>query len=138
MERLFGGLVKKRVADYSIHLTGGLKVGKLTCTFAKARGELPDPVEIDFSDERGFEITTALSETRTPTEREIVRWFNHHGGLDWVERGELIRLAGVNERSADRALMALSRRGLLEREMASKRDGARYRLSQDAPPVRFE
>jgi hypothetical protein len=138
MDRLFGGLVKKRVSDVAISISGSLKESKgITCTFVKFRGDFPDPVEMVFSSETGFDITNQPQLVKTPTEQAILRWLNNHQPADWHTTGEILGGAVVPERSGRRALTAMTRRGVLEKELDADRDGARYRVNQEAVEVRF-
>lgn len=138
MDRLFGGLSKKRVSDLAIYITGTLKESKgITCTFVKARGELPDAVGLVFSQETGFEITSQPTATRTPTERAVLAWFNHHRPADWHALQRILDGVQLPERSMKRAITAMHRRGVLDRRSESDRDGAFYRVNQEAVRVRF-
>lgn len=130
MNLLFGGLVKKRVADLAIHLSGTLKKGGVTLNFVKARSAVPDPVELTYADDVGFGIVGRVKKANTETERKLLQWLNHNRPAEWHEQLEIISGPGISERTGRRALAAMFGRGLLERDASTGREATRYRVNQ--------
>lgn len=137
MNMLFGGLVKKRVCDMAIYLQGSLKKGAITCRFVKARDEVPDPIEMTWSGDSGFNIIGRPASVRTDTEHKILRWLNNNRPALWHDQQEIFTGADIPERTGMRAAKAMFDRGILEHEPSLGRSPARFRVNQSQPQVSF-
>ncbi len=137
MNMLFGGLVKKRVSDLAIHLEGSLKKGAITCTFVKARDEVPDPVELTWSGDTGFAIVGHQASIRTESEHKILRWLNNNKPASWHDQQEIFSGCGVSESTGIRAARAMMKRSILDCEPSTGRTPTRYRVNQSFAPVAF-
>jgi hypothetical protein len=137
MELLYGARAKQAISDAMLYLSGALKHGGFTIKFAKFRGETPADVVVQFDRETGFHIKADLRTPRSPTEQTVMQWLSRTNPGQWYLLSEIVAGSGVSQRSGERAVSTLKKRGWLERDNGADKLGARYRLLPTAQ-VSFE
>jgi hypothetical protein len=133
LDDLFGARAKSAISDVMLYFAGSLKTGGVQLSFEKFRGETPEPMELTFTADEGFRIISRPPSSRTPSEQQILAWFNNHGGTDYYSGTEIANRSGVKYRTAGRALQALVNRGCLVKR--GKTSDAAYALNPDLPGV---
>jgi hypothetical protein len=131
IDLLYGGRAKSAAADVMMFMTG--KVSKDSrLNFVKFRGEEPPAMTIGFRPDEGFILTSSSrAQTKTPTEQEILAWFQNGHSQQWYESHEIFAGAGVKERTGERALTTLVKRQWITKEGTTK--GAKFRFNTSLP-----
>lgn len=77
LDKLFGGLPKKKFADVAFFMEGSFQGGMVNGWWAKFRGRFPPSVRIFFDADHGFTVTDNLPSVKlTADEQRITRWLN--------------------------------------------------------------
>ncbi len=106
LEKLYGSIVKGKIADCAMYLNGSFKDGKLIGEWAKFRGNFPPPIEITFHSDTGFELRDLLGSNLSPTEQKITKWLASAPGA-WYTKAQVCEGTGISQSAAERALPRL-------------------------------